>query len=351
MTRSLDGASASASASGDDAGGRLRGAAGPTVVRVPETLRRCAASRLYQGPRAKRLAAADSLLRVAASHGIRPELMWATLSEPGSTEPVRQMVMGVPGTGRTAMLFLTPPGPTAALGDADNQHLELTACVETAVAELAAAGLGVRLIQVLPEPSETWSIRACVEAGMTEIGELAYMRRPYGKDASADDAPWPDVVEVRALAFGERRGSLSTADTAALTTALDASYVRTLDCPELCGLRRTEDVIASHMSTGVFNPETWWLVSENNEPAGCVLMSHCPDHDSVELVYLGLAPSLRGRGLGATLLRAAIVRTARFGAQSVTCAVDRRNAPAMALYERLGFRVFANRVAIVAGTA
>ena len=123
----------------------------------------------------------------------------------------------------------------------------------------------------------------------------------------------------------------------------------TLDCPELCGLRRTDDVIASHLATGVFHPETWWLVFEDGEPEGCVLMSHCPEHDSVELVYLGLSPRLRRRGLGERLLRCAIARCARYSAASVTCAVDRRNAPAVALYERLGFRAFASRIALVRG--
>jgi len=277
--------------------------------------------------------------------------MWGVLGPPGAAEPVRQMVMGVPGSGRTALLFLSPPGVAAELGDTTTQRDELSACVSSALGGLLGDAEAIRLVQALPEPHETWSVRACRDGGMTMVGELAYMRRPFtAKDRRGTPPPWPAGVEVRPCGpASPRAGDLP--DLAALTLALDASYEDTLDCPELCGLRRTQDVIESHMSTGVFDPSMWWIAWSRGEPLGCVLMSHCPEHDSVELVYLGLGKALRGRGLGEALLRGALARTARCGAASVTCAVDRRNGPAVSLYERLGFRVFASRVALVHGGA
>ena len=92
----------------------------------------------------------------------------------------------------------------------------------------------------------------------------------------------------------------------ALIEALDKSYEDTLDCPELCGVRTTEDVLASHKATGDFDPEHWWLVQLDGRPEGCVLMSRCPDQGALELVYLGLSTALRGRGLGRLLLDRAI---------------------------------------------
>ncbi|MEM1184537.1 MAG: GNAT family N-acetyltransferase [Planctomycetota bacterium] len=313
----------------------------PLAAAVPETLRRVAASRLYQGPRTKRLAAADRLIAAASQHNIRPDLMWATFGESAAIEPVRQLVMGVPGSGRTAMLFLSPPGPVGACGDARAQQSELAACVRAARAGLHPAH--ARLIQALPEPHETWSIEACVEGGLTLIGELAYMRRPFSPNDGDEIEPWPSGVDVRPLGKG------ADTDFEALETALASSYIETLDCPELCGLRDTSDVVASHVATGLFDPSTWWMVWHEGQPEGCVLMSHCPEHDSVELVYLGLSPKIRGRGLGEALLRGSIARCKAYNAASVTLAVDRRNAPALRLYDRLGFRAFASRVALVWG--
>ncbi|MEM7754648.1 MAG: GNAT family N-acetyltransferase [Planctomycetota bacterium] len=346
MTRSIDAAATAGPEPDDPLGSGPTGDAAQRPVRVPESLRRVAASRLYQGPKNKRLSAADKLLAAAGAHGIDPQLMWATLGHPKDPEPVRQMVMGVPGSGRTAMLFLSPPGGSGPLGTAATQQHELALCVQAACDGLASAGLDIRLIQALPEPHETWGVRACTEGGMTLVGELAYMRRAFTADDRRGQTleDWPARVEVRPISTAG-----GPPDTDALTRALDATYIDTLDCPELCGLRRTEDVIASHLSTGVFDPQTWWIIYDDGKPEGCVLMSHCPDHDSVELVYLGLSPKLRGHGLGGRLLRAAMGRCARYGASSVTCAVDRRNTPAASLYERLGFRPFASRVALVRG--
>ncbi len=315
----------------------------PTAAPVPEAMRLHAASRLYQGPLERRLASGQKLLEAASRHGIDPSLMWGTL-DPSGTEPVRQMVLAVPGSGRTAMLFLTPPGAPADLGPSETQEAELTECVRATLEGVSHSDLGIRLVQALPEPNERWGVRACLDGGMRMVGELAYMRRPFKAQERSNPKidPWPDEIRVEPLGDPE-----NPERHAALRAALEASYVDTKDCPELCGLRHTDDVISSHRSTGVFDPSSWWIIFDEGKPEGCILMTHCPEHDSVELVYLGLSPKLRGRGLGGRLLRSAIARTARFGAKETTCAVDRRNMPAVRLYERLGFRVFASRVALV----
>lgn len=310
---------------------------------VPEAMRLHAASRLYQGPLERRLASGQKLLEAASRHGIDPSLMWGTL-DPSGVEPVRQMVLAVPGSGRTAMLFLTPPGGLTDLGSSETQEAELTSCVRATLDGVSHSDLGIRLVQALPEPHERWGVRACLEGGMRMVGELAYMRRPFKSHERSHPKidPWPEELRIQPLGDPEDPERHE-----ALRAALEASYVDTRDCPELCGLRATDDVISSHRSTGAFDPSTWWLIWADGAPQGCILMTHCPDHDSVELVYLGLSPGLRGRGLGVRLLRGAIARTARFGAKETTCAVDRRNTPAVRLYERLGFRVFASRVALV----
>jgi ribosomal protein S18 acetylase RimI-like enzyme len=80
-------------------------------------------------------------------------------------------------------------------------------------------------------------------------------------------------------------------------------------------------------------------------------LNPCPDQQSIELVYLGLSPALRNQGLGSRVLRqglaAALAHRLGRHAEEVTCAVDTRNAPAIALYQRFGFASFTQRVAFV----
>jgi ribosomal protein S18 acetylase RimI-like enzyme len=132
-----------------------------------------------------------------------------------------------------------------------------------------------------------------------------------------------------------------------LSKALERTYEETMDCPELCGMRVVGDVLESHRSVGVFDPGMWWLVMDSGEPEGCMLLSACPEQNAVELVYLGLSPRLRGRGLGSSLLMMGVQSLTGRPEKMLTCAVDTRNAPAMALYRRCGFQRFAVRVPLV----
>ena len=91
-----------------------------------------------------------------------------------------------------------------------------------------------------------------------------------------------------------------------------------------------DDVVESHMATGDFSPSRWHLIFKDGQPAGCCLLTHIPQSDSVELVYLGIAPIARGLGLGKQVLAYAIGQLGEngdIGIKEVTCAVDNRNAP------------------------
>ena len=67
----------------------------------------------------------------------------------------------------------------------------------------------------------------------------------------------------------------------------------------------------------------------------------------MELVYLGLAPGARGRGLGRQLLRHGLGLLHERRERSVTLAVDSRNTPALSLYESEGFRPAVQRAALI----
>lgn len=330
------------------------------VVRVSTDLFLPAARRLVSQTNASIEDAARRLVESAPRHGIDMSLCFVTLEAPsrplragraGKAQPVvRQACLAVKGSGRTAMLFISEPSVGEL--EAPEARDERVACIRAAVDLLAREhARDVGLVQALPEPEEIWTTEACDQAGFIRVGDLSYLRCPPLKARDAqrlahefdDRAPWPEGVEI--LRCSDLPPSLLDD---LLGEALESSYVDTLDCPELSGLRSKADVIDSHRSIGRYDPSTWWLVQRNGKPRGCMLLSGCPDQRATELVYLGLAPELRHAGMGKRLLAMGLQTMRRIHPTwGVTCAVDERNTPALRLYDRLGFERVARRVALV----
>jgi len=312
----------------------------PIAVRISPDLALAAAGRLVSQASNDTEAAARRLVASAPSHGIDLSLIWATLDQ---RRRVRQACLAVPGAGRTAMLFLSEPMPEGE--DAAQALAERVAVLDAACDHLGQEpSQRVHIAQALPDPTEPWFVDALTHARFTMVGHLSYLRRPAG--------PTPRPVKPFQTPEGVTLTRVSDLPKskvdAALVAAMDRSYVDTLDCPELCGLRETRDILASHKDTGKFDPHTWWLVTYQGEPHGCALFSAVPDAASAELVYLGLSPEIRGKGLGKHLLLQGIEELRRRHATwPMTLAVDRRNAPALRLYGALGFRSFGERIAFV----
>lgn len=68
--------------------------------------------------------------------------------------------------------------------------------------------------------------------------------------------------------------------------------------------------------------------------------------DTAELAMVAVASPLRGRGIAGALLRGALAQLAAAGARRCLLEVRCSNAPALALYRRLGFAVLARRPAL-----
>lgn len=297
------------------------------VIRADGPLRIPAAQRLVESSARGDRRAGERFLKDAGAFGVDTRGLWA-LVEPSSGGPrVRHAYLGVPGAGKTLTVFVSP------LAGRDGVP-ELARLIDEAT---RVEGRG-RLTQVLLEPGDQAVREAFLGAEFREIADLAYLSRPRpGPEFSAPRA-WDAGVVVR----GWRPG-----DDEHIAIALERTYEGTLDCPDLCGLRDPADVVASHRATGVFDPNLWWLVEFEGRCEGVMLFNPCPAQSMVELVYLGLAPVLRGRGLARRLMEMGLERISGRTEREVSCAVDLRNEPALRLYTSLGFRESSRRHALV----
>lgn len=296
------------------------------------------------------MATARRFIADAPSQGIDLELLWAwgTRPDAGIARPVAQIdqvALIVPGAGRVGMAFASPPRAKGRSSPSDE------ACLAR-VLEAGCQAAGQQrpsqfaLIQALTEAPQDWFKRALLAARFLSVGRLLYLRRlndPPPGPRIGIDGPWPEgirVVTARGL------GS-AAAQNRVLCDCLERTYEGTLDCPELFGLRETSDILESHLACGRHDPELWWVALRGDRAVGCALFNPYPDQGSVELVYLGLSPEVRGVGLGGRLMGLGLQQVSRMNIQRVACAVDERNAPARRLYDRLGFSRFDTREAFV----
>ncbi len=270
------------------------------------------------------------MLEAAIRHGIDLTNMWGSIEPSGNT--VREACLLVPGAGGTLVVFMSTPN------SGDRERIDELAAVLDAGLEHAPRG--AEIAQSIINLSDEGPRDALLGSSFINAGTLAYMRRPVMPVPSppSPDSGWPAGITVERV---------NPHDDSDLGRALDQSYEQTLDCPELCGLRKTSDVISSHRATGEWDPSLWWLVRDQGEPVGAALFSPCPAQQHSELVYMGLAPAARGRGIARRLLDLGLHTTLSRHADPITCAVDERNVPAQKLYERAGFRVFERRLAFV----
>jgi mycothiol synthase len=220
-----------------------------------------------------------------------------------------------------------------------------------------------------PEVNSAWrrsaTAIALVRAVLVDLGARGYViaqalldestPRQGATDLSRGGMPWiTDLVylERSTATLLPVRPGLPTIDwqpfgpstDAKFRAILEATYVDSLDMPELEGIRSLDDILASHRAGGRFVADRWRMGTVRGEPdAGAVmLLSEIPDRDAWEVAYLGLTPSARGRGLGRAALAHALV-LARPHVPRLELAVDIRNHPANRLYEGAGMTPFDRR--------
>jgi ribosomal protein S18 acetylase RimI-like enzyme len=186
---------------------------------------------------------------------------------------------------------------------------------------------GVRVCQAFSTSLECADMAPLERNGFSRVTELVYMRRDVDLEGG-----WGGSPEVPA-SCSQGTGAPEPEQIGVLI----ATHEESLDCPELNGLRTTEEIISSYFPDNQ-SKNAWWLTNgEEDKPVGVLLFDKGPEPSVLELSYLGLIPSARGRGLGGTALAFVNRIAGESGYRCVSVTVDARNEPALRLYQRHGF--------------
>lgn len=212
--------------------------------------------------------------------------------------------------------------------------------VRSALVELEARG--IRLAQaVLDESVGPQAARDLNQGGMPRVTELLYLERetsPPMRTPSKIAQGLASHGPCSNITFDWR--PFEPAMEGEFRSVLQATYQGSLDMPELEGARSLDDILQGHRSAGRFVAERWQLGRLPGEPdaAAVLLLAEIPGRNVWEIIYLGLTPPARGRGLGRQSLQRAL-ELARPHVPWVELAVDLRNIPATRLYQSSGFAV------------
>ena len=196
----------------------------------------------------------------------------------------------------------------------------------------AAYRHGVRLVQALLPVSDERHAEFLSAQGFATLADLVYLLCLEG----AFPAERPQQVGWRCRPY-------QATDESALLALLPRTYEGSLDCPGLAGLRTAAESLAGYAAVGSSGVEHWRLVEVEGRLAGCLLMADHPGDGPRELVYLGLVPEVRGRGLGVALSHWAQWEARAAGKRVLVLAVDVGNAPALRVYSDAGFSIWEQR--------
>ncbi len=209
------------------------------------------------------------------------------------------------------------------------------------------AAMDVQFLQAVSESFEQGELLR--QVGFVHLADLVFLvleRQHFRPTREPDGRDW------RFQVVGEQENRLDEACSIAAAT-----FAATLDCPRLSDFRSAAEIVAGYRTAPLFDPQLWQILMVANKPAGCLFLTQHRDHESVameasstssgaiEISYMGLLPNYRGQGLGELVLAAAVRVADQLGAARMVLAVDRKNAPAIALYRRRGWTEAAQETA------
>jgi ribosomal protein S18 acetylase RimI-like enzyme len=214
------------------------------------------------------------------------------------------------------------------------------ALVQAALAELRLGGFCVAQA-VLDESAGPRAARDLIKGGMPKVTELLYLERDtLAPLTNPDGATHVSESDRSRSDQGFEWQRYEPAVESEFRAVLQSTYEESLDMPELEGMRSLNDILEGYQAAGQFSAERWQFGRIPGEPsaAAVLLLTEISNRDVWEVIYLGLTPAARSRGLGRTVLQRALNLT-RPHASRLQLAVDLRNTPAIRLYRAAGFMV------------
>lgn len=254
------------------------------------------------------------------------------LAEAARNESALEGLLCCQESGRLAgaVLAQRQPGKTAAVW---LPRLAPGAPTEWAHALMAAAcgwiqGQSVVVAQTLLATVPELDRQVLKAAHFTHLAELLYLA--VTSDRFPERRPAGMLRFVPGKAAGEEH----------LAAIVEATYEATRDCAALDGVRQIGDVLDGYRTLGHSGTEEWFLVRYGSQDAGCLILADHPQQGNLELVYMGILPTWRGRGWGIEVAQWAEWRARLRGRERLVLAVDAENGPALAAYVAAGFRAW-----------
>ena len=212
-------------------------------------------------------------------------------------------------------------------------------------------GLGERLLAtILDEEPDAWcwshgdhpaAKHLAQKHGLGRDRVLYQMRTDSGLSLDAlPETQTPDGVEIRSFAPGDEDGWLSVNN-----AAFDWH-------PEQGGQTRAD--IDAVVTAADFDPETFVIAARDGEVIGFhqTKITDTDDEGRLGEVYVvGVDPRIHAKGVGKALTVEGMRRMVAAGAETIELYVESDNAPALGLYERLGFHVAVAHVAYAPASA
>ena len=220
------------------------------------------------------------------------------------------------------------PGNTAVIWPPDPHSVALEPLLHAAAAFVDERDFP--LAQMVVSANDDYPLDVVARSGFGQLVELMYLYRDLlGYSGSP-----------KGLQFIPHAGDHS----ARLAAILQSTYAGTKDCPALDGIRPLDEVIDGYRAQGEYLPEHWYLVNDGSADVGALIVAYHRGVENCELVYMGVTPQARGRGLGKQIVQFALNASATIGAKRLVLAVDSANSPALKVYGDLNFLPWDRRV-------
>ena len=261
---------------------------------------------------------------VASAHRHDAGGMWVVVAD----GKIQSAALPIISPGRTMLVF-PPADVRSPAQQAMARQLMDRICQRAAVE-------GVHLAQTLLEPSRSEVHALLTACGFSKLAELLYLQVSVRRQIDAPPLP----LGYQLHTYDERMH-------AQFSHVILASYLHSQDCPSLNGMRHSDDILAGHSATGEFDPGLWHLLTVHGVAAAVLLLARIPRTRCMELIYLGLAPEARGKGIGDLLMRVALASAHARQCEHLSLAVDAANLPALRLYWRHGMQAVGRKLAML----